>query len=52
MGTVTPGKRADLIVLDANPLDDVRNVRGVRLVMKNGTLYDANDIWRAVGFTS
>ena len=26
-GTLAPGKRADLLVLDANPLDDIRNTR-------------------------
>ena len=28
-GTLTPGKRADLLVLDANPLDDIRNTRRI-----------------------
>ncbi|MFN8580013.1 MAG: amidohydrolase family protein [Gemmatimonadaceae bacterium] len=50
-GTIEPGKTADLIVLDGNPLDDVANVRRVRLVMKRGVLYRTADIWRAAGFT-
>jgi imidazolonepropionase-like amidohydrolase len=28
-GTIVPGKRADLLVLDANPLDDIRNTRRI-----------------------
>jgi hypothetical protein len=35
-------------VLDANPLDDIRNTTAIRYVMKNGRLYDANtlaEIW-------
>jgi imidazolonepropionase-like amidohydrolase len=28
-GSLTPGKRADLLVLDANPLDDIRNTRRI-----------------------
>ena len=28
-GTLAPGKRADLLVLDANPLDDIRNTRRI-----------------------
>ncbi len=51
VGTVAPGFAADLIVLDANPLDDIRNVSRVRFVMKRGVLYRNADIWRAVGFT-
>jgi cytosine/adenosine deaminase-related metal-dependent hydrolase len=49
-GTLEPGKRADLIVLDGNPLRDIRDLNAIRLVMKDGTLYRSADIWRAVGF--
>jgi hypothetical protein len=35
------GKLADLIVLDANPLDDLKNTARIAEVMKNGRLYDA-----------
>ena len=35
-GTVEPGKRADLIALKSNPLDDIDNVRDLALVTKNG----------------
>ncbi|HSJ65631.1 MAG TPA: amidohydrolase family protein [Gemmatimonadaceae bacterium] len=48
MGTLEGGKLADLQVLDANPLDDIRNTTAIRYVMKNGRLYDANtlaEIW-------
>jgi imidazolonepropionase-like amidohydrolase len=50
VGTIEPGKRADLVVLDKNPLDAIGNVRTVRLVMKNGTLYRSADVWMAAGF--
>jgi imidazolonepropionase-like amidohydrolase len=29
VGSIVPGKRADLLVLDANPLDDIRNTRRI-----------------------
>jgi imidazolonepropionase-like amidohydrolase len=35
-GTVEVGKRADLIVVGANPLDDITNVRRLQLALKEG----------------
>jgi len=39
-GTVEEGKRADLVLLDANPLADIRNVSRIRAVILNGALLD------------
>ncbi|MEJ7812969.1 MAG: amidohydrolase family protein [Gemmatimonadaceae bacterium] len=50
VGTLEPGKRADLIVLDANPLEAIANIRTVRMVMTRGVLYRSADIWKAAGF--
>src|SRR3954469_16850913 len=36
LGTVEAGKLADLIVVGANPLDDITNVRQLQLVLKEG----------------
>ncbi|MCB9356180.1 MAG: PD40 domain-containing protein [Lewinellaceae bacterium] len=41
IGSMTPGKLADLIVLDKNPLDDIRNSETIRYVMVNGRLFEA-----------
>jgi len=41
IGSIEPGKLADLLVLDANPLDNIRNTETIRYTMVNGRLYDA-----------
>ncbi len=48
IGTVEAGKLADLLVLDADPLANLRNVAQLRYVMKNGRLYEGatlNEVW-------
>ena len=48
LGSIEGGKLADLLVLDANPLVDIRNTNTIRYVMKNGRLYDGNtldEVW-------
>jgi imidazolonepropionase-like amidohydrolase len=48
LGSLEPGKLADLVILEANPLDDVRNTNTVTHVMKNGRLYEGDtltEIW-------
>ncbi|MDB4890154.1 MAG: hypothetical protein JWL61_2009 [Gemmatimonadetes bacterium] len=42
-GTVEVGKLADLVLLDANPLTDIRNTRRISAVVANGRLFDAAD---------
>lgn len=40
LGSLEPGKMADLLVLDADPLDNIRNTASIHYVMKNGRLYE------------
>jgi imidazolonepropionase-like amidohydrolase len=49
-GSLEVGKRADLDVLDANPLDDIHNLRSVRSVVASGVLYNPAPLWESVGF--
>jgi len=44
LGSVEPGKLADFVVLDANPLENISNVRQVRRVVKGGVVYDREEL--------
>ncbi|HEY7684328.1 MAG TPA: amidohydrolase family protein [Gemmatimonadales bacterium] len=44
LGLIAPGKLADLVVLSANPLSDIRNTRTVQRVMVRGQLYSADSL--------
>ena len=49
-GSIKAGKLADLLVLNSNPLDNIRNTRDIKFVMKGGVAYDANtldEVWPA-----
>ncbi|PKQ14394.1 MAG: hypothetical protein CVT68_12105, partial [Actinobacteria bacterium HGW-Actinobacteria-8] len=43
-GTVESGKRADLLVLTANPLEDIRNTRTLELVILGGSVIDRGSL--------
>lgn len=50
LGTVETGKRADLIIVGANPLESIHNIRKVESVITNGTMYNCAELWKSVGF--
>src|SRR6202167_2349624 len=50
LGTVETGKRADLIIVDADPLESIDNIRKVEFVITNGVMYNCAELWRSVGF--
>ncbi|HZI76102.1 MAG TPA: amidohydrolase family protein [Gemmatimonadales bacterium] len=44
VGSVAPGKRADLVVFGADPTRDIHNARQVKFVIRNGALHSRQDL--------
>jgi imidazolonepropionase-like amidohydrolase len=52
LGTLEPGKFADLVVIDDDPLVDVQNLRKIRMVIKDGRTIDLERLPEAPILTS
>jgi hypothetical protein len=52
LGAIEPGKLADLVLLDANPLEDIRNTQKIRAVVADGRLYRRADLDRLLAGSS
>jgi imidazolonepropionase-like amidohydrolase len=50
-GSVEVGKRADLVLVDGNPLENISDIRRVVSVVKDGRMYDSRKLGRTVGFS-
>ena len=47
-GSIVAGARADLVVVDADPTADIRNIRRVRWTILGGTIFRAAALWGLV----
>jgi hypothetical protein len=52
VGSIMPGKRADLVLVEGNPAEHISDIRRCRLVMKNGVLYKSAALYNAAGITA
>ncbi|WP_165748869.1 amidohydrolase family protein [Cellulophaga sp. Z1A5H] len=48
-GSVEVGKKADLILIDGNPLEEISDIRKVEWTMKGGNLFYAQEVYQAMG---
>jgi hypothetical protein len=49
LGSIAPGKRADLVLVEGNPAEHISDIRRCRLVMKNGVEYNSAELYSAAG---
>ncbi|HZU44969.1 MAG TPA: amidohydrolase family protein, partial [Terriglobales bacterium] len=48
-GSITPGKLADVVLIDGNPATRISDIRRVKTVVKDGVVYDSTAVYRAMG---
>ncbi|HEX8696498.1 MAG TPA: amidohydrolase family protein [Longimicrobium sp.] len=49
LGTIAPGKLADLVLVDGDPLTRISDIRRTRLVVKDGVVYEPDALYSAIG---
>jgi Amidohydrolase family len=51
LGSIAPGKLADLTLVDGNPAADIHDIRKTELVVKDGVLYRSAELYSELGVT-
>ncbi len=49
LGSIAPGKLADLVIVDGDPTVRISDIRNVRTVVKDGNVFDAKEVAAAIG---
>jgi imidazolonepropionase-like amidohydrolase len=49
-GTIETGKRADVILVDGNPLENISDIGKVTAVFEAGRMFQPSELWTSVGF--
>ena len=49
LGSISPGKLADLILVDGDPSSRIGDIRRVTTVVKDGTVYQTSALYQAIG---
>lgn len=49
LGSIAPGKMADLLLVEGNPDQEISSIRRCRLIVKDGVLYDSARVYEAAG---
>lgn len=52
LGSIAPGKLADLVLLEGNPVQSISNVRKTRLTIKNGLVFQDRELYQALGMAA
>ena len=52
LGSITPGKRADLLLVDGNPVHAISDIRKCRIVIKDGIVYRSDELYSELGISS
>ncbi|HNP53541.1 MAG TPA: amidohydrolase family protein, partial [Ferruginibacter sp.] len=49
-GSIAVGKQADFVILNSNPITDIRQIRNIQKVVKSGIWYNPNELLKIAGF--
>jgi imidazolonepropionase-like amidohydrolase len=51
LGSIAPGKRADLLLVEGNPVRTISDIRKCRVTIKDGIVYRSDNLYRELGIS-